>query len=123
MVAPKNTVTIPSTDGGDGWSLRLIPSTFRPTTTDVYHTYNHGIHPTVCEYLSLQALRLQSHQIMIDQGSYCWLEGEYYDQNNKDLISPMGRYNPATQRVNINVAPPYTRSDLLGVRPPVWDKL
>ena len=63
-------------DGMRAWNLRLIPGTPKPTMVNVNHSYNGAVHPTVSEYLSLQAVRLQAHQEPIDSRTHTWLNSD-----------------------------------------------
>lgn len=110
-----STILIPSARSRAGealsWSLRLIPATPRPTIANIAHDHNQANHPTICEYLTLQATRFQNHQEPIDQHEHrTWLSGVVTD----GLWAPVGNYT--SNHVAINWAPVYGGSSRLGAR-------
>ena len=101
-----------------GWTLRLIPSTQEPTHLNVPQSHNNAEHPTVGEYLSLQAARIQNLQTPIDSsGTNTWLKGSF----NSDGISWR---SPVVYLASQQVMIGYIYTDQiyepLGTRLPVW---
>ena len=74
---PEGVPVIPSRGGVPSWTLRLIPGTPSPTAVDVNHNYNQAVHPTLNEYLTLQATCLQAGQEPLDHFADTWLSGSY----------------------------------------------
>ena len=75
--SPNDTPIITTSDESLAWSLRLIAGTDRPTITSTRHDHNQSNHPTISEYLSLQAARLQADQIppIDNEDTATWLSG------------------------------------------------
>jgi hypothetical protein len=113
------------------WTLRLIPGTPKPTQMDIDHAGNYkdgsgqimqfqGVgHPTVNEYLTLQAIRIQSGQSPIDAQTWSWLDGTF---GNNGSRAPDGRWNSGRGRVVVGCNGVGFRSGRLGVRVPVGGK-
>ena len=119
-ILPSCVPAIDSCDADITWSLRLIPGTSEPTVPEVDHLYNHGTHPTVSEYLSLQANRLQVGQDPIDCRSNTWLNGQYTDRFGT-RYAPMGFWNSVERSVGIRGLAPDPQFSTPGARPPEWD--
>ncbi len=97
------------------WSLRLIPGTSAPTEVNVDHAKSHAHHPTIPEYLTLQALRLQANEQPIDGATYTWLAGTF----NTGARAPHGNWSRDDGRVNVFWDGVGYRFDYLGSRVPV----
>ena len=126
LVTPPNDVPVVSAhDGEHSWTLRLIPSTPQPAETVVDHDYNEAAHPTISEYLSLQAARLQTSQDPLDADRYTWLNNSTVRAGNHIIQAPVGYWESGESWSNrgwvsicqINAS---HRTGRLGVRPPVW---
>lgn len=98
-----------------GWTIRLIPGTEGPTNTDVNHNANDAIHPTIAEYLSLQAVRLQAEQPPIDPNTLTWLNGTF--DNGR---APGGFWRSGYGQVYVFWYRASLSDGFLGVRLPVW---
>ena len=104
--------------GNYQWTLRVIPGTNKPTEVNVRHDdQNYPNKPTVGEYLTLQATRLQDpNSEPIDNGTYTWLDGTM----NNGSRAPCGRWYPDDGRVFLFDGVVDFSVDYLGVRSPVW---
>lgn len=98
------------------WMIRLIPGTDRPTDTNVDHTTNDAVHPTIAEYLTLQATRIQSGETPVDSNTYTWLNGTFEDNG----LAPDGLWFSDRGQVVVSWYYVDYRSDRLGSRLPVW---
>ena len=118
-ILPSDVPAIFSPGNALRWSLRLIPGTPAPTQTFVSHSYNYAIHPTINEYLSLQATRLQARQELPDEKTTTWLNGECDDEYDVDAYTwaPFGRWTNEGVCISLNGI--HKRSTTIGVRPPV----
>jgi hypothetical protein len=135
-VAPES---VPVINGGDSvgnhnqWTLRLIPGTPKPTQTSIDHDGNYqdsngqktrlqGVaHPTTNEYLTLQAILIQSGQPPIDAKTWSWLDGTFGSSNY--LQAPSGFWGPDYGQVFLSCDGVGYRDGGLGVRVPVWGNL
>ena len=111
------------------WTLRIIPGTPKPSLMNIDHSGNYkdgngqeaqlpGVaHPTVNEYLTLQAIRIQSGQDPIDANIWTWLDGTFGNNNSQ---APIGIWNPDLGQVFVICGGVGSRNGLLGVRVPVW---
>ena len=109
-----------SPDGTLDWSLRLIPATRRPTDVMVDHNHNHAKHPTVCEYLSLQAVRIQALEQPIDGIYSTWLNGTVND-NGTAPLAPFVYWDSIGGCINIFATVPDFKAAEQGTRMPVWE--
>ena len=103
---------------GITWHLSVVPGTDQPTETRVPHndpTYEHQ-HPTVNDYLTLQAGRLQRSEDPIDSSTYTWLDGTIQDASR----APGGFWYSGVGQVDVYWSGVGSSSDSLGVRPAVW---
>ena len=103
--------------GGYAWTIRLIPDTTEPTDTDVDHTTNDAIHPTMSEYLTLQATSIQAGRTPIDGSTYTWLNGTFGDSNGR---APDGYWDSGRGQVSVVWRGVGYRDGDLGSRLPVW---
>ena len=119
---PEGTPVILTPDKTLTWSLRLIPSTPYPTITCVEHSYNAAVHPTISEYLSLQALRFQAYQEPIDNNDSTWLSGTTLNPDKDELCAPIGFWEKVDGWdggfVSIGRGPVSLQSTILGCRLP-----
>jgi hypothetical protein len=107
------------------WTLRVIPGTPKPTQTNIDHNGNYKdgtqlpnvAHPTVNEYLTLQATLIQNGEPPIDAQTWSWLDGTFGDNSSR---APSGRWVPGDGRVVLSCGGVGGRSGSLGVRVPVW---
>lgn len=82
-----------------GWSVRLIPTAKKPDgLTDGYDA-DGGVHPTVTEYLTLQALRIQSNQKPIGGDEILWLQADPQTPS----IAPTGYYQYGQRKICIGM--------------------
>lgn len=104
------------------WSLRIIPGTASPNELTDNHDHNGGVHPTVSEYLTVQAIRLKSNREPIDSTSLTqtWL----YDTSPIDLQShhgrPVGTWNQKRGWVTLIWSDGYGTVSKRGTRLPEW---
>ena len=117
---PDSVPIVTTPDGLLAWSIRLIPGA--PKGVGVYRTHRwNQAHPTVSEYLSLQAVRLQSQQEPIDTGaSVCWLNGSYVDDMGVPR-APLAKWVPENGQVRVSFDDADLFYSALGVRVPVWE--
>ncbi|MFZ1258142.1 MAG: hypothetical protein WAQ25_01610, partial [Candidatus Saccharimonas sp.] len=54
------------THQGIPWTIRIIPGTPAPTVTEVDHAYKEAQHPTISDYLTLQAIRCELGEAAVD---------------------------------------------------------
>jgi len=104
-------------NGGYAWTIRLIPGTDKPTDTNVDHATNDAVHPTMSEYLTLQATRIQTGRPPVDGSTYTWLNGTFGDGNGQ---APRGRWDSGDGQVRVGWGGVGNRHDVLGSRLPVW---
>lgn len=99
------------------WSLRLIPATPRaPVATMDCSRIDY---PTVNEYLSLQAIRIQARKDPIDIArDYCWLRGQYTVFTGGFRV-PLGYWDYANGQVFIISSPGVLRYNSEEARMPV----
>ena len=119
-------MTKPKPDELD-WTLRIIPGTPTPTVVNISHDGKdkHGnqlsppTHPTIPEYLTLQAMLLQADRSPIDDGIYyTWLNGEFSTKNS-GAAAPHGGWNSGNGQVDVSWRDVGDRYDSLGSRSPV----
>jgi hypothetical protein len=107
------------------WTLRVIPGTPKPTQTNIDHDGNYKdgtqlpnvAHPTVNEYLTLQATLIQNGEPPIDAQTWSWLDGTFGDNNSQ---APRGGWYPDSGQVGLGCFGVDLRDVDLGVRVPVW---
>lgn len=118
---PSSIPVIASFDTAVVWSLRIIPGTPMAPVLDVDHSCNEGTHPTVTEYLSLQAMRVEAQEVPLDGGmrANTWLNQEYRDQYDV-LYAPHGFWNSEDCSVGIGAISPDPAFTAPGARLPVW---
>ncbi len=108
-------------DTGRKWTLRAIPGTTAPTKTNVDH--NSVLpplhHPTISDYLTLQALRIQRGDEPVDALHYTWLCGSYDGGKDFGACAPAGVWNSGVGRVRLPWGQVGCRRGNLGVRPSV----
>lgn len=82
------TVTLMGANGSISWSLRIMTSLPFGNKRQVPHEDTEGIYPTVCEHLTLQAIRIQTHEEPINNGfiGADWLSGEVANRFNEHWI-------------------------------------
>ena len=118
------TVPLPHTESYIGetlhWSLRLIPGTSR-SGTSVGRGYSQSVHPTVGEYLSLQAIRLQAHQKPLDTHTSTWLNGSFDVIWNNDPVTPIGYWDLNSKCLSISLANISRQDGDIGARSPAWE--
>ena len=99
------------------WSLSLIPATQSPSdlglTPRKPSKTSELRYPTIAEYLSLQALRIQSGLEPIDKHTRTWLKGTLGTRDSIPLC-PVGNYDDGY--ININLVNIYHNDNTLGVR-------
>ena len=99
------------------WTLRLIPATNGPTETNITHNDpSYPDKPTVHEYLTLQATRLQANEDPLDNSTWTWLSGTVPDGSR----APVGDWGPDGGQVKLGRIDVDYRLGNLGVRLPVW---
>jgi len=110
------TTTAAGTDPATTWTVRIIPGTDKPSTTNVPHNDpNYLDKPIVHEYLTLQATRLQDPtQEPIDSNTWTWLNGTM----NAGSQAPFGIWRSDEGRVRLNWRGVGFSSGILGVRLP-----
>ena len=122
LPAGVQTVTMPRhriepTNTELNWSLRLIPGALKSTNTNVDHGHNNAIHPTVGEYLSLQAAHILSHRTPVDgDADGVWLSGRSVTGQ-----APIGVWGPSSGRVGLFTTNTSVKDATLGTRMPVWE--
>ena len=97
------------------WTIRLVPGTDRPTNTNVDHAVNNGTHPTITEYLTLQANCLQERRPPIDSNTWTWLNGTFGNGQ-----APLGAWLSDYGQVRVYWSYVDYRYAALGSRLPVW---
>jgi len=97
------------------WTLRIIPGTNKPTNTNVDHDTNNAVHPTIAEYLTMQAARFQNAEQPVDGDSWTWLNGTFGSGR-----APCGRWGSGRGQVYVLWDDVGNRADGLGSRLPVW---
>ena len=119
------TATSPSLSGKEcQWTIRIIPGTDRPTNTGIDHDGRRNndeskqdiLHPTIVEYLALQAESLAQQRVPVDADTYTWLQGTLAGGSQ----APYGDWSPDLGLVELFWYYSVLRYDDLGVRPPVW---
>lgn len=128
-----NTLLKPKS-GEPDWTLRIIPGTPTPTIVNISHygKDKHGnqlappTHPTIPEYLTLQATRLQADRTPIDANNndVVWLDGKFMltvlrTGRTIDLSSPHGGWFPSDGQVRVGWSSVLERNAFLGSRSPV----
>jgi hypothetical protein len=134
--------TTATTSDGTQWHVALVPGTPKPSVvsidakgkdssgniTPLLQARNTAyrdvplqeatLHPTIADYLTLQAGRLAMNQLPVDSETYTWLQGTFRVGN--DLRAPRGFWLPDVGRVGLYWDEVDLRVDYLGVRLPVW---
>lgn len=129
---------------GQRWDVLILPGTGRPEVVEANHSGidNRGnlsdtlvsiaveaggsvddlgantIHPTISAYLTLQARRLYTKELPIDQATFTWLHGEFGDPSS--LQAPNGSWTIGDGRVRLCVDDVSFRDVNLGIRLPIW---
>ena len=123
LTEPDSTVLAITSDNVENpysWTLRLIPGTVDPTEVGVGHSHNQAVHPTIGEYLTLQATLIRANLEPLDSDTtYTWLNGSYISHFTNTAIAPYGNWGPITGIVNINCSGAGHISEGKGTRYPV----
>jgi hypothetical protein len=119
---PENVPSVANDGGYTHWTLRLIPSTPKPTEMGVsYADTRYPVKPTVAEYLTLQAVRLQAGEEPIDDGSWTNLQGTFmtediYRDNELTVTGTWGHGRVAINEYKVAD----TGGGAVGMRLPEW---
>ena len=120
---PSDVPVIPTVEEKLIWSLRLVPTADKALSKGTDYEFDHAVHPTVSEYLSLQAIRLQTFQKLLDPSSYTWLHRQSFS-NAKGALSSVpigGGGGDGAVSIGWTCSTSNTsKYGILGARHPVW---
>ena len=105
-------------DSALSWSLRLIPSTQEAPAR--LEGYDKNLHPTIAEYLSLQAIRLQAADMPMDDCDDIWLNGNSLFRNGSNGEAPIASWDAWNNQLVISWDFIDAPASAHGARPPVW---
>lgn len=109
----ENSTTVPN--NLIDWSVRLIPAVRDMNHADRDYSAGGGVYPTVPEYLTLQALRIQDDKLPIDGAETVWLDG--FANSN---IAPIGYFQYGQRKICLDTVGKSYSSDARTIRQPQW---
>ena len=119
VVPPMDVPVIAPDSTSPLWTLRVIPGVVELVTTSVEHDHNDSAHPSIGEYLTLQAMRLETGRPLIDNHSATWLNAVVV-RNSHYTCAPIGSWSCSYSQVVLKTRATDFHHAILGTRLPAW---
>ena len=100
------------------WTIRVIPCSEAPSKFNINYRADNALHPSIAEYLTLQATRAQSGKKLIDTRSYTWLKGIIPVAGANFAL--YGNSVESSGTINIGYIDEDEELDTVGSRHPQW---